>query len=149
MDLTRWDKELEEGVLLSCCSGVVSGPSMLAENTTTVTAAPTPPHTPTHKKRKTRRTHVSVGGGVTVGVLDDQVVVAGRPVSGVHELAPVAGWQGQQPLHHLSTEARPALRLKLHVLRSCAEPGFGSPWAGVWSPAGWSWGPGWEPSDPR
>lgn len=34
VDFIRWDKELEEGVLLSWCSGVVSGPSMLTENRT-------------------------------------------------------------------------------------------------------------------
>lgn len=53
VDLTRWDKELEEGVLLSCCSGVVSGPSMLTENTATVTATPTHTHTHAGANQKT------------------------------------------------------------------------------------------------
>lgn len=33
VDFMRWDKELEDGVLLNWCSGVVRGPSMLTERT--------------------------------------------------------------------------------------------------------------------
>lgn len=29
VDRTLWDRELDDGVLESCCSGVVRGPSML------------------------------------------------------------------------------------------------------------------------
>lgn len=35
-DFMRWDKELEEGVLLSWCSGVVRGPSMLTATVQTL-----------------------------------------------------------------------------------------------------------------
>lgn len=31
LDFMRWDKELDDGVLLNWCSGVVRGPSMLTE----------------------------------------------------------------------------------------------------------------------
>lgn len=33
VDFIRWDRELEDGVLFSWCSGVVSGPSMLTAKT--------------------------------------------------------------------------------------------------------------------
>lgn len=60
----------------------------------------------TNTHRKTPHTHAFVWCGVVVGVLDDQVVQVGRCVSYVHKLAPVVLRQGQQPLHHLSTESR-------------------------------------------
>lgn len=106
VDFIRWDKELEEGVLLNWCSGVVSGPSMLTENRTnkqTNVRAVQTLQTNTHT-HKSPRTHAFVWCGVVVGVLDYQVVQVGRCVSYVHKLAPVAVRQGQQPLHHLNTE---------------------------------------------
>lgn len=54
--------------------------------------------------QKVKRTHVFIRGGVAVGVLNYQVVQAGRIVSYVHKLAPVIGWQRQQAFYYLNTK---------------------------------------------
>lgn len=71
-------------------------------NETRFLVSETRPAAPGRGAATPRRPRTSLGGGVAVGVLDDQVIGVGRLARRRrHKLAPVVGWQGQQALHHL------------------------------------------------
>lgn len=100
-DFMRWDKELEDGVLLSWCSGVVRGPSMLTETAQTPPWNIHPETSRTAEQHKAERAPTSLWSGEAIGILNDQVIQVRRHVFSHHKLAPVICRQSQQTLHHL------------------------------------------------
>lgn len=68
-------------------------------------------------KRHTKFTHVPLGGGVAVRVLDDQVVQVRLLALRHHKLTPVIGWKSQQTLDNLTTK-------KERIVKSVKDRGY-------------------------
>lgn len=165
VDLIRWDKELEEGVLLSWCSGVVSGPSMLTENRTDSIRAKL--QTNVAQARLTRsyfcrgwrsswsfqlsggpgwathfpcwQTGSSNPPALTAGVLRPEDNAGGKD----------RGYFTAQPGGRFTPGYKFTSKLRHRLFQDTTMDWFGSPGADVWCPVGWSLGPGWELNDPQ
>lgn len=100
----RWERELDDGVLLICWSGVVRGPNILAIEQKK------------HVIIQSSSFFVCVFGCeihtflirscMDIGVLNDHMIIVSMIVVTDHKLTPVLHWQTQETLNHLRETER-------------------------------------------
>lgn len=169
VDFIRWDSELEEGVLLSWCSGVVSGPSKVTGNRTEGhQSKAADKRGPDRGAQRRARSYFCRGwssswsfrlsgdpGWAThfpcwrTGSSNPPASRAGALLPGDHAGGEDRGYSTARRGGPFKSSYKFTTKLRCRLFQDTTMTGFGSPGADVWCPGGWSLGPGWEPNDPR